>query len=515
MRYAGLLGVVFSMAVLAACGGRPSPTVGDGSVDAAAPDALDASTAKGFTSFAFLVANNPALAADVDAPIAGTAISAKLPFVDVTGLKATFTTTGASVAIGGAAQVSGVTANDFTRPVTYTVTAADHSTMDFTVTASDGLLAPVAFPTGANPDSVAIADVNVDGKPDLAVVNASGGTVSIFLDTTGSGATTPTFAAKLDLSAIASSVAMGDLNGDGEPDLVVVVPGTAVSVFLDTTTSGATTPSFAAKVDFAAGLGAGSVAIADLNGDGEPDLAVVNACSNAEPGCSNSISVFLNTTAPNATTPSFAAKVDFPTAATNGYGASLAIADLNGDGKPDLAYANGSANRASVFLNTTPTGATTPSFAANVDFTTGSGTGTTAEVGDLNGDGKPDLVVANGSSNTISVLFNTTSTGATIPSFAAKVDFPTGTSPFGVAIADFNGDAKPDLVVPDYSANTVSVFMNTTAALATTPTFAAKVDFPTGASPFSIALGDFNSDGKPDIAVANVGSSTVSVLLHQ
>ena len=346
-------------------------------------------------------------------------------------------------------------------------------------------------------------------------MNGSGGTVSVFLDTTAQGATTPSFAAKVDLADIATLTVAGDLNGDGKPDLAVVVPGTAVSVFLDTTASDATTPTFAPKVDFAAGQGAGNIAIADLNGDGEPDLAVVNACSNAQPSCSNAISVFLNTTATNATTPSFAAKVDFPTAPANGYGASVAIADLNGDGKPDLAYSNGSANRVSVFLNTTPIGATTPSFASNVDFTTGTGTGTTAAIADLNGDGKPDLVVANGSSNTISVLLNTTSTGAAVPSFSAKVDFTTGTSPFQVAIGDFNGDGKPDLAVLDYGANTVSVFLNKTAVLATTPSFAAKVDFSTGASPFSSALGDFNGDGKPDLAVANFSSNTVSVLFDQ
>jgi hypothetical protein len=92
-------------------------------------------TAKDITSFEFLSANNDGLDADVAATINGTAIAATVPFgTDVTVLIATFSTTGDSVAVGGVTQVSGITANDFTNPVTYTVTAADGSTKGFTVT---------------------------------------------------------------------------------------------------------------------------------------------------------------------------------------------------------------------------------------------------------------------------------------------------------------------------------------------------------------------------------------------
>jgi cysteine-rich repeat protein len=93
------------------------------------------STERSITSYSFLSTNNPGLGVDVDATIDGTAISATVPFgTDVTNLIATFATTGASVAVGSAAQSSGQTANDFTNPVTYVVTAASGQTQNYTVT---------------------------------------------------------------------------------------------------------------------------------------------------------------------------------------------------------------------------------------------------------------------------------------------------------------------------------------------------------------------------------------------
>ncbi|MEZ2341993.1 FG-GAP-like repeat-containing protein, partial [Microcoleus sp.] len=262
-------------------------------------------------------------------------------------------------------------------------------------------------------------------------------------------------------------------------------------------------PTFLYLAEISTGNRPYSVSIGDINGDGKPDLAVANFKS-------DTASILLNTTPTNATTPTFATKVDFT---TGGLPRSVGIGDFNGDSKPDLAVANYFGNTASILLNTTATGATTPTFAPKVDFLTGSFP-YSVSIGDINGDGKPDLAVANSFSNTASILLNTTATGATTPTLATKVDFLTGSFPQSVSIGDINGDSKPDLAVANFNGDTASILLNTTATGATTPTFATKVDFPTGNRPYSVSIGDINGDGKPDLAVANNGTDTASILLN-
>jgi hypothetical protein len=301
-------------------------------------------------------------------------------------------------------------------------------------------------------------------------------------------------------------VTIGDLDGDGKPDLAVVNYGAnTVSVFRNTSTSGTiTSGSFATKVDFATGTGANSVTIGDIDGDGKQDLVTANYSG-------NTVSVFRNTSSSGSITAgSFATKVDF---ATGTAPSSAAIGDIDGDGKPDLATANNSGNTVSVFRNTGSSGSiTTSSFAAKVDFVTGS-TPVNVAIGDLDGDGKPDLATANYTGNTVSVFRNTSTSGSiTTGSFAAKVDFATGSNPNSVAIGDIDGDGKPDLAVANSGTTSVSVFRNTsTTGSITSGSFAVKVDFVTGTTPASVAIGDIDGDGKSDLAVANDGSNTVSI----
>ncbi len=110
--------------------------------------------------------------------------------------------------------------------------------------------------------------------------------------------------------------------------------------------------------------------------------------------------------------------------------------------------------------------------------------------------------------------FNVTFTGIITPTFLdPKVDFTTGTNAISVSMGDLDGDGKPDLAVANYGINTVSIFRNTASVGSiTASSFANKVDFTTGTGPYSVSIGDLDGDGKPDLAVANYNGNTVSIL---
>jgi len=352
--------------------------------------------------------------------------------------------------------------------------------------------------TGTSPYGVAIGDLDGDGKPDLAIANYAANTVSVLLNT-GSGGHI-SFAAHKDFATGTKpySVAIGDIDGDGRPDLATTDFTDSVSVLLNTGSTGSI--SFAIHADFATGNQPYGVAIGDMDGDGKLDLATANQLD-------NTVSVLLNTGTGTGTT-SFATHADF---ATGNQPYCVAISDMDGDGKPDLEVTNFNSNSVSVLLNTgTTTG--TVSFGAHADFATGTKPISIA-TGDMDGDGKTDIVVANFSNtNIISVLLNA-STGVGNINFVAHADFPTGGQPYGVAIGDLDGDGRPDLAISNPTTNTVSVLRN----MATSPgsiNFSAHADLASGNQPGGLAIGDLDGDGKPDIAVANNGANTVSFLLN-
>ena len=141
-------------------------------------------------------------------------------------------------------------------------------------------------------------------------------------------------------------------------------------------------------------------------------------------------------------------------------------------------------------------------FQAKQSFSTGNGPFFVA-VGDFNGDGKSDLVTADENSRTTSVLL-----GNGDGTFQAKRSFDAGVNPYSVAAGDFNGDGKSDLVTADVFGDTASVLLGNGNG-----TFQAKQSFGTGSNPRNVAVSDFNGDGKSDLVTADYSGTTASVLL--
>jgi hypothetical protein len=140
-------------------------------------------------------------------------------------------------------------------------------------------------------------------------------------------------------------------------------------------------------------------------------------------------------------------------------------------------------------------------FTGPTNFAAGNSPNSVA-VGDFNGDGDPDLAVANEFDGSVSVLL-----GDAGGSFSAAPNIATGGFPFAVAVGDFNGDGDPDLAVADAFDGIISVLLGSTGGTFTGPT-----NFPAGSFPASIAVGDFNADGDPDLAVTDQAAGEILVL---
>jgi hypothetical protein len=290
------------------------------------------------------------------------------------------------------------------------------------------------------------------------------------------------------------SVTSNSLTGYSRKPFVVTFPGgMAITNNVDGSQN-----SFAAKVDFTTDLHPNGIALGDFDGDGKPDVATPNNYSTA--GSLASISILRNTSSNGSV--SFASKSDITTGVLT---YAIAAGDLNGDGKIDLISSSIVDKTISIFKNISSVAAI--AFDTKIDFATGENPYSIA-VSDIDNDGKPDIVVANYLSNTVSVFRNTSAGGAI--SFASRIDFLTALAPYTVAVADFDSDGKTDVAVTNQFSNSISVFKNT--SVPGTISMNSKVDFATGGSPMGLAAGDINNDGLMDLVAANNGTASFSVL---
>jgi uncharacterized protein (TIGR03437 family) len=389
----------------------------------------------------------------------------------------------------------------------------------------NGTLQPaVNYPAGLGTIAAAAWDFNGDGKDDLAVVNYQDSTVTIMFGS-ASGKLTVGNTYSTGMGSFPASVAVADINGDGNPDLVlstfsniVTLLGNGDGTFrAGPSTAVSTAESFLAMGDFnkdgkmdvavkdslsglvyillgngdgtfnmvsqyQIGYAPGTFYVEDFDGDGNPDLVFAAGHPDALitlPYTQTVGVLFGNGDGTFAGAPAYLVP---------GGPTSIAVADFNGDGKPDLAVAG--QGPISILL-----GSGGGRFQAAPTISSGGGTYTGLAAGDLNGDGKMDLAVNDHASGATVYLGNG---DGTFQAPLAVAGGGNGTS--FVAIGDFNNDHKLDLAIANHDSDSVTIVPGNGNG-----TFGAGATFPVGSMPAFLLTGDFNRDGNLDLAVVDSG----------
>jgi hypothetical protein len=346
--------------------------------------------------------------------------------------------------------------------------------------------------------AISASDVAAVGTASVTVVNPApgGGRSNPRLFQITNPVPTPTFSLSgLSAGSSPQRVIAADFNGDGITDLAATdSPNNRVIVIV-----GNGDGTFQSPVPYQVGAGPSSLVAADFDADGKLDIAVADY---------NDGGIYMLQGNGDGTF-----HVD-PIISIAGSGPwDLGVGDFNGDGRLDLACVNQLGNTISILLgNGDATFNGEGSFQPRADFPTNPAPGQVT-VGDFNGDGILDLAVANFGSfggNTVSVFLGN-GNGTLNP----KVDYTVSGAPLSVVAGDFNGDGKLDLAVADSCGSSspcgrpgeVSILLGNGDG-----TFQTHVDYPAGWFPYTIVAGDFNGDGKLDVAISDLDSSQVTIL---
>ena len=377
------------------------------------------------------------------------------------------------------------------RKIDLAVTNLGSNTVSIFLGRGDGTFgAAKNITVGMGPDGIAAGDFNGDGKLDLAVANSgmaegqnrgpNANTLAILLGDGNGGVSSTTF---IPTEKTPQQVLVQDLNNDNKLDVLVsTFTRGDVSELL-----GNGDGTFQAARIFHAGTRADAMRLADFNADGKDDLLVTNG------SLSNVALLFGDGTG------NFGAATSVPSGRT---ATALATGDFNHDGKTDYITANFDSNTVSVVL-----GRRNGKF---VDIGAGLPIATDFPnqiiSADFNGDGLPDLALVDTGVNRIGqaveILLGTNNGG-----FGPAKAFPTGTQPEGLTATDFNHDGHLDLVVTNFGTfptdrGGVSLLLGNGDG-----SFQAPANFAAGDFPVGIASGDFNGDGNPDVVVADFGTS--------
>ncbi|HEY3761064.1 MAG TPA: VCBS repeat-containing protein [Verrucomicrobiae bacterium] len=338
--------------------------------------------------------------------------------------------------------------------------------------------APPFTLTGFNwPYSIAVADVNGDGIPDLIVStypeDGSLATLTV-LTNNGNGvfSSNATLTLPGGINTEADCVVAADINGDGKPDLIAVDSAyDSLTVFTNNGSGG-----FGLNATLTVGNGPTCVVAVDLNGNGKSDLVALNAKVGSLTVLTNNGSGVLHSSA----------------ALNAGGDVWVTTADINGDGKPDLICANYTGGTLQIFTNN---GQDVFSYKSPYLYESepGSGADYVVAVTNLDGHGLMALITANYVADTLTV-----ETNDGFGNFALSATLNVGNGPDSIAVADVNGDGKPDLICANHIDETLTVLTNNGSG-----GFGFNATIPAGAFPGSLVTADINGDGKPDFIFAN------------